>query len=142
MRFPRAYRVNLDMLALVALLTGGFLVFSAQSLSVTRRMRAFALVRTLGLPRAGIVAAVALEGAAIGVLGALGGLLVGYLLATAALRWFGSDLGAGYFDGAGARIVFQPAAAAGFFALGLGAAVLGSALPARAAARAAPAAGA
>lgn len=49
----RAYRVNLDMLALVALLTGGFLVFSAQSLSVARRLRAFALIRTLGLPGAG-----------------------------------------------------------------------------------------
>ena len=35
----RAYRVNLDMLALVALLTGGFLVYSAQSLSVARRLR-------------------------------------------------------------------------------------------------------
>ena len=136
----RAYRVNLDMLALVALLTGGFLVFSAQSLSVTRRMRAFALVRTLGLPRRGVVAAVALEGAVIGVIGAAGGLLIGYLLAAAALRWFGGDLGAGYFEGGASRIVFQPWAAAGFFALGLGAAVLGSALPARVAARAAPAA--
>ena len=136
----RAYRVNLDMLALVALLTGGFLVFSAQSLSVTRRLRAFALVRTLGLPRAGIVAAVALEGAAIGVVGAAGGLAAGYLLAAAALRWFGGDLGAGYFGDAAARVVFQPVAAIGFFALGLGAAVLGSALPARAASRAAPAA--
>jgi putative ABC transport system permease protein len=45
----RAYRVNLDMLALVALLTGGFLVYSAQSLAVTRRLRQFALLRTLGL---------------------------------------------------------------------------------------------
>ena len=136
----RAYRVNLDMLALVALLTGGFLVFSAQSLSVTRRLRAFALVRTLGLPRGGVVAAVALEGAVIGVIGTAGGLLAGWLLATAALRWFGGDLGAGYFEGGAARVLFQPGAAAGFFALGLGAAVLGSALPARAAARAAPAA--
>ena len=136
----RAYRVNLDMLALVALLTGGFLVFSAQSLSVTRRLRAFALVRTLGLPRGGVVAAVALEGVVIGVIGAAGGLLAGYGLAAAALRWFGGDLGAGYFQGGAARVVFQPGAAAGFFALGLGAAVLGSVLPARAASRAAPAA--
>jgi putative ABC transport system permease protein len=44
----RAYRVNLDMLALVALLTGGFSFFSAQSLAVTRRLRQFALLRTLG----------------------------------------------------------------------------------------------
>ncbi|WP_182083863.1 FtsX-like permease family protein [Aureimonas sp. ME7] len=136
----RAYRVNLDMLALVALLTGGFLVFSAQSLSVARRLRAFALLRTLGLPRRGIVAAVTLEGLLIGILGAGAGLLVGYLLADAALRLFGGDLGAGYFEGAQTRVVWSWPAALAFFALGLLAAVLGSALPARAASRAAPAA--
>ena len=135
----RAYRVNLDMLALVALLTGGFLVFSAQTLSVTRRLRAFALVRTLGLPRAGIVAAVALEGAIIGIVGAALGLAAGYAMAVAALRLLGGDLGGGYFGGA-AHIVFQPVAAATFFALGVAAALLGSVLPARSAARAAPAA--
>ncbi|ALN71164.1 FtsX-like permease family protein [Aureimonas sp. AU20] len=135
----RAYRVNLDMLALVALLTGGFLVFSAQSLSVARRLRAFALVRTLGLPRRGVVAAVALEGLLIGVLGASAGLAAGYGLAVLALRVFGGDLGAGYFSGA-SQIVFQPLAALLFFALGLAAALAGSILPARAASRAAPAA--
>ncbi|MDR6126864.1 putative ABC transport system permease protein [Sphingomonas sp. SORGH_AS802] len=136
----RAYRVNLDMLALVALLTGGFLVFSAQTLSVTRRLRAFALVRTLGLPRAGIVAAVALEGAIIGIVGAALGLAAGYAMAVAALRLLGGDLGGGYFGGGAAHIVFQPVAAATFFALGVAAALLGSVLPARSAARAAPAA--
>ncbi|HEX8484011.1 FtsX-like permease family protein [Sphingomonas sp.] len=136
----RAYRVNLDMLALVALLTGAFLVFSAQSLSVTRRLRAFALVRTLGLPRRGIVAAVAIEGLVIGIAGAGLGLLAGYGLAWGALRWFGGDLGAGYFSTGTSRVAFQPLAAAGFFVLGVAAAVLGSALPARAASHAAPAA--
>lgn len=136
----RAYRVNLDMLALVALLTGGFLVFSAQSLSVVRRMRAFALVRTLGLPRSGVVAAVAVEGLLIGAIGAATGLLAGYGMAALALRLFGGDLGAGYFDGGAGRVVWQPGAALGFFALGLSAALLGSVLPARAAACAAPAA--
>ena len=137
----RAYRVNLDMLALVALLTGGFLVYSAQSLSVVRRQRAFALLRTLGMPRGGIVAAVVLEGLAIGLVGAVVGLAAGYALAWAALNWLGGDLGAGYFGaGSNARVVFQPLAALGFFALGLLAAVLGSAWPAQVAARAAPAA--
>ncbi|MES3153978.1 FtsX-like permease family protein [Sphingomonas faeni] len=136
----RAYRVNLDMLALVALLTGGFLVYSAQSLSVVRRQRAFALLRTLGMPRTGVVAAVVVEGLVIGVVGAAAGLAAGYALAWAALHWFGGDLGAGYFTGGNTRVVFQPSAAFGFFALGLLAAVLGSALPARLAARAAPAA--
>ncbi len=136
----RAYRVNLDMLALVALLTGGFLVYSAQSLSVVRRQRAFALLRTLGMPRGGVMAAVVVEGVAIGVVGSAAGLLAGYGLAWAALHWFGGDLGAGYFAGGHSQVVFQPLAAMVFFALGLLAACLGSALPARVAARAAPAA--
>ncbi len=136
----RAYRVNLDMLALVALLTGGFLVYSAQSLSVVRRQRAFALLRTLGMPRGGVIAAVVVEGLVIGLVGAAVGLLAGYGLAWAALHWFGGDLGAGYFGGSSTRVVFQPWAASGFFLLGLLAALLGSALPARVAARAAPAA--
>ena len=136
----RAYRVNLDMLALVALLTGGFLVYSAQSLSVARRSRAFALLRTLGMPAGGIVAAVVIEGLAIGIIGAAAGLAAGYALAWAALHWLGGDLGAGYFGGVSTHVVFQPGAAFAFFALGLLAACLGSALPARVAARAAPAA--
>ncbi|KQM65692.1 hypothetical protein ASE75_05485 [Sphingomonas sp. Leaf17] len=135
----RAYRVNLDILALVALLTGGFLVFSAQSLSVARRLRAFALIRTLGLPRSGIVATVAVEGLVIGIIGSALGLAIGYALAWLALDRFGGDLGAGYFADGGVRLTFAPVAAAGFFALGTVAAVAGSILPARAAARAAPA---
>ena len=50
-RMTRAYRVNLDVLALVALFTGSLLVFSTQALSVVRRRTQFALLRTLGLPR-------------------------------------------------------------------------------------------
>jgi putative ABC transport system permease protein len=47
----RAYRVNLNVLALVALFTGAFLVFSTQALSVLRRRPQFALLRTLGVTR-------------------------------------------------------------------------------------------
>ena len=136
----RAYRVNLDMLALVALLTGGFLVYSAQSLSVARRSRAFALLRTLGMPEGSVIAAIIIEGLAIGIVGASAGLAAGYGLAWSALHWLGGDLGAGYFGGGGSHVVFQPVAAFGFFVLGLLAACLGSALPARLAARVAPAA--
>jgi len=135
----RAYRINLDMLALVALLTGAFLVYSAQSLSVARRLRTFALIRTLGLPRGGIVTTVALEGLLIGSIGAVLGLLAGYGIAWIALRHFGGSLGARYFEQGGAQLGFAPWAALGFLALGIFAAVAGSILPARSAARAAPA---
>ncbi len=135
----RAYRVNLTMLALVALFTGTFLVYSTQSLSVTRRLQSFALLRTLGMQRAGIVALVTIEGALAGLIGATFGLLIGFGLASAALAILGGDLGSGIFDGAPPALIFAPLAGAGFFALGVAAAVGGSLIPALQGARAAPA---
>lgn len=135
----RAYRVNLQMLALVALLTGTFLVYSTQSLGVARRLQSFALLRTLGMQRSAIVALVAVEGALTGVVGTAIGLAGGYALAALALRALGGDLGGGYFGGVAPTLIFAPAAALGFVALGLAAAIGGSILPALQGARAAPA---
>ncbi|WP_426210942.1 ABC transporter permease [Massilia sp. TWP1-3-3] len=135
----RAYRVNLTVLALVALFTGAFLVFSTQALSVMRRRSQFALLRVLGVERRTLLRQVLLEGASLGLLGALLGIGAGYALAALALRYFGADLGAGFFSGVLPSIVFPPLAASVFFALGLGVAVLGGMAPALEAARAAPA---
>ena len=135
----RAYRVNLDMLALVALLTGGFLVYSAQSLSVARRRPQFALLRVLGVTRRSLLIQILAEAAAVGGLGALAGLGLGLALAAAALRFLGGDLGGGYFRGASPHLSAAPGAAAVFGALGLAAALVGSLLPAREAGAARPA---
>jgi putative ABC transport system permease protein len=135
----RAYRVNLTVLALVALFTGAFLVFSTQALSVIRRRGQFALMRVLGLERRQLLRQVLLEGASLGTVGALLGIGAGYALAAAALHFFGADLGAGYFSGVRPTLQFAPLAAAVFFALGLGVALLGCMAPAWEAARAAPA---
>src|SRR5882672_4632172 len=89
----RAYRVNLNVLALVALFTGGLLVFSAQALAVVRRRAQFALLRVLGVPRRGLVAMLLGEAAAVGALGALAGLGLGYVAAGFVLRHFGAELG-------------------------------------------------
>ena len=138
-RMSRAYRVNLDVLALVALFTGALLVFSTQALSVARRRAQFALLRTLGLTRRRLVALVLAEAGAIGVAGALAGLPLGYAFASLALRHFGADLGAGFFRGAAPQVVVDVQGALVFALLGVLAAVAGSLLPAREAARAAPA---
>ncbi|RZL86142.1 MAG: ABC transporter permease, partial [Variovorax sp.] len=135
----RAYRVNLTVLALVALFTGAFLVFSTQALSVLRRRSQFALLRVLGLERHALLRQVLLEGASLGVIGAALGILGGYALAATALHFFGGDLGAGYFPGVKPQVRFTPVAALVFFALGLGVALLGCAVPAWEAARARPA---
>ena len=135
----RAYRVNLDMLALMALLTGAFLVYSAQSLSVARRRAQFALLRVLGVYRRGLVAQVLTEGAIVGAVGAIAGLAIGLVLADAGLRLLGGDLGGGYFSGTRPELTFAPWAALTFLVLGIGAALVGSLLPAREVARAQPA---
>jgi putative ABC transport system permease protein len=135
----RAYRVNLNVLALVALFTGAFLVFSTQALSVIRRRQQFALLRVMGTTRSQLLAQVLVEGALLGVAGSLLGLLLGYGMAAAALRAFGGDLGGGYFPGVQPSVQFQPVAALVFFLAGSGISVLGSASPAWEAARARPA---
>ncbi len=135
----RAYRVNLDMLALVALLTGGFLVFSAQSLSVTRRLRQFALLRTLGMQRRALSAQLLGEGAVLGIAGSSAGLVLGYGLAALAMKFVGGDLGGGYFGGTSPTLSFAPGAALLFFCFGVATAMGGSYVPGRMAAKIAPA---
>ena len=135
----RAYRVNLNVLALVALFTGGFLVFSAQALSVVRRRAQLALLRVLGVTRGGLVRLLLAEGALIGAAGAALGLVLGYLTAAAVLARFGADLGAGEFRGLHPALEFEPLASALFFALGVAVAAAGSLAAALEAARAAPA---
>lgn len=139
-RLSRAYRINMNVLALVALFTGAFLVFSTQASGVIQRRTQFAMLRVLGYTRGQLLRQVLREGALLGVLGAVSGLLLGYAMADAALQLFGSDLGGGYFPGVQPRVGFEPVASIVFLLLGIGAAVLGSLVPAREASRARPAA--
>ncbi|HEU4845834.1 MAG TPA: FtsX-like permease family protein [Burkholderiaceae bacterium] len=135
----RAYRVNLTVLALVALFTGAFLVFSTQALSVIRRRSQFALLRVLGMDRHRLLRQILLEGLCLGVAGSAIGIAAGYGIAAAALRYFGGDLGAGFFAGVQPEVQFTPVAAFVYFALGVAVALLGCAAPALEAARARPA---
>jgi putative ABC transport system permease protein len=135
----RAYRVNLTLLAAMALLTGGFLVFSAQALSVVRRRSEFAFLRAIGLSRRRLFAWLLLEGALVGLAGGLLGVALGQALAWALLALLGGDLGAGYFSGLTPQLQFQPLVAAAYTLLGLLAGMAGAWLPAREAAGVSPA---
>ena len=139
-RLSRAYRINMNVLALVALFTGAFLVFSTQALAVVRRRAQFAMLRVLGYTRGQLLRQILMEGALLGVAGSMLGLALGYALSSIALRFFGSDLGGGYFPGVQPHVSFEPVASAIFLALGIGVSVLGSLVPALEAARARPAA--
>ena len=135
----RAYRVNLSVLALVALLVGGFLVYSVLALSVAQRTPTFALLGVLGLDARDRRRLVLAEAALLGAAGSALGLLAGTALAAAALRLLGGDLGGGYFPGVAPRLQLSLPAALLYGALGAAAAVVGAWWPARAAERLAPA---
>jgi putative ABC transport system permease protein len=126
----RAYRVNLNMLALVALFTGAFLIFSNQALSVMRRRSQFALLRVLGWTQRQLLFYLLLEGLILGLLGSLAGIALGFTLAQLGLQLLGGDLGGGYFSGVTPAIRFAPFTALFFMLLGSVVALAGSALPA------------
>ncbi len=135
----RAYRVNLNMLALVALFTGAFLVFSTQALSVIRRRSQFALLRVLGFTQRQLLRQMVMEGIVLGTVGSLVGLAVGYSFALLAMKLLGGDLGGGFFPGIQPSLHLSPITALIYFAVGLGVTLLGSILPVWEAVRARPA---
>ena len=135
----RAYRVNLTVLALVALFTGAFLVFSVLSLSVTRRQGPLALLGVLGLSARERLRLVLAESALLGLVGSAIGVALGSAVAAFALRQLGGDLGGGYFTGVSPTLHWSPLAALLYGALGVVAALAGGWWPARAAQGLAPA---
>ena len=135
----RAYRVNLTVLALVALFVGAFLVFSVVSLSVAQRTPGLALLGVLGLTAAERRGMVLTECAVVGAVGSVIGLALGSAMAAAALRFMAGDLGGGYFPGITPALQFSLAGALGFGLLGTASAVVGGWWPARQAERIVPA---
>ena len=127
----RAYRVNLTVLALVALFTGAFLVFSVLSLSVAKRAQQFALLGVLGLTGRERLQLVLAESVLLGAVGSALGIALGTGLAALALRLLGGDLGGGYFAGVAPSLQWSGWAALTYGALGVVAAGAGGWWPAR-----------
>ncbi len=138
----RAYRVNLGLLALMALFTGAFLVYAVLSLATAQRLPQWALVGVLGLSARARWQLILLEGGVIGLAGTALGLALGAGLAAGALKLMGSTLGLQVNAGSSAALLWQqpllvPALVYG--GLGLAAALLAALAPAVTVARIAPA---
>jgi putative ABC transport system permease protein len=131
----RAYRVNLDALALIALATGAFLVFSTLALQAARRRQEFALLRALGVTRRGLALLLALEAGLVGALGALAGTFLGLEASRAILGRFGADLGAGYFGDRSLFFAPDPTVLAAIAFLGIATAIAAALWVARSVAR-------
>ncbi len=129
----RAYRVNLSVLALVALFTGAFLVFTTISFSVLRQQSQLALLSVLGAKRHWLFALVLTQALIVTALGGLLGLGIGLGLAVLLLRVAGGDLGGGYFSTAMPPLDIDPVALLGFWVLSLTVGIFAGYFPARAA---------
>jgi putative ABC transport system permease protein len=129
LRLSRAYRANLTALALVALFTGTFFVYSTQSLAALRRRREFAILHALGLTRRQQLMMLLLGSAATGLLGSIVGIVLGIALANTGLRMFGEQVGAGYFE-LGPQLSIRVVEIAAFCSLGIVVAVAGAVRPA------------
>jgi putative ABC transport system permease protein len=138
-QLSRAYRVNLTVLALVALFTGAFLVFSVLSLSVAKRAQQLALLGVLGLTGAERLRLVLYESLVLGVVGSVAGIALGTGLAALALRVLGGDLGGGYFSGIAPTLHWSSTAALVYGGLGVAAALVGGWWPAKSAQKLPPA---
>ena len=123
----RSYRVNLNVLALVALFTGGLLVFSTQAHAVVRRRAQFALLRVLGVTRRRLTLLIVAEGALVGVAGSVARAR-GWVRARGDRRALGRRAisGPDSFAASCPRSRSTRVALVVFFALGVAAAMLGS----------------
>src|SRR4051794_12587813 len=65
----------------ISLFVGAFIIFNTFSITVTQRMREFALLRTLGTSRGQVMRSVITEGLTIGLLGSVVGLALGVAVA-------------------------------------------------------------
>jgi putative ABC transport system permease protein len=129
----RAYRVNLNVLALVALFTGAFLVFTTISFSVLRQQSQLALLSILGASSYWIFTLVLAQAGGIAALGGLFGIGLGLTLAFVLLNILGGDLGGGYFSIAAPPLEIDPIALFSFWILAITVGLLAAYFPAKAA---------
>jgi len=134
-----AFRLNLTVLSLIALLVGLYLVFQALDCAVVRRRSEIAVLRSLGVDASTLRRAWLAEAAVLGLLGASLGLLLGWAGAQFAVRAVGQTVNALYFSTSvqAARLTLPES----LISLGAGilASVLAGWVPARVAAETPPA---
>ena len=92
-----AFRLNLMILSLIAMLVGAYLILQALDAAVVRRRNEIATLKSLGVSGRSILLCLLLEAGLIGVLGSVAGILVGVLLAAGAVHVLADTVNALYF---------------------------------------------
>jgi len=92
-----AFRLNLMILSLIAMLVGAYLILQALDAAVVRRRGEIATLKSLGVSGGTILLCLLLEAGTIGVLGSALGIGVGMLLAAGAVHILADTVNALYF---------------------------------------------
>ncbi len=135
----RAFRLNLTILSLIALLVGLYLIFQALDGAVVRRRPEIAILRSLGVEESTIRRGWLCESAILGLLGGALGLLLGWAGAQVSVRAVGQTVNALYYTTTVNSANLTPVEIGIGLALGLITALIAGWWPAREAARTPPA---
>ncbi len=135
----RAFRLNLTVLSLVALLVGLYLILQALDGAVVRRRPEIAILRSLGVEERTIRATWIAEAAVLGLAGGILGVCLGWAGAQLAVRLVGQTVNALYFATTVRAAGLAPGEALAAVGLALLSSLAAGWLPAREAARTPPA---
>jgi putative ABC transport system permease protein len=133
-----AFRWNLRLLSCIALVVGAFLIYNTISVSVVRRRAEIGIARALGTSRRQVMLAFLGEALFIGLAGALLGIPLGRLMASAAVKLMGTTVNMLYVTSRPGSIDFTSWSAALALFVGAGVTLLSAWSPAREAALVAP----
>jgi putative ABC transport system permease protein len=135
----QAFRLNLTILSLLALLVGLMLVFQALDGAVVRRREEIAILRSLGVEPERIRRAWLLEAAVLGLIGGVLGLILGWAGAQGAVRGVGQTVNSLYYATAVRSASLDPVEAGAAVLLAIVASLVAGGWPARQAATTPPA---
>jgi putative ABC transport system permease protein len=138
-RMLRAFRWNLRILSYISLLVGAFLIYNTISVSVVRRRTEIGILRALGTTSRGVLLVFLGEAAMLGLIGSAIGIALGRFLAAALVGMISDTVNALFTTSTPGAIAISPASMIGALVTGTSVAFLSALIPAREAARIAPA---
>ncbi len=138
-RMLRAFRWNLRILSYISLLVGAFLIYNTIAVSVVRRRAEIGILRAIGVSSRGVLAIFLGEAAMLGALGSLVGIVLGRVLAGGLVGMISDTVNSIFVTSAPGTVVVSWASAMAAVATGTAVAVFSALIPAREAARVAPA---
>lgn len=134
----KAFRLNLTALSLLALVVGLFLIYNTVTFSVIQRRQTLGSLRSLGMTQEDIFGLILAEAGLLGILGTALGLVVGVILGIGAVRLVTQTMNDLFFVVAVREIDIPLWTMVKGTTIGIGAALIGAAIPAYEATNAPP----